>query len=72
MDDALYDCFKDDMGTVNESQLHEDSYVKKKLKDFLGPKEFKKMDALSEKVWYEAWREFDVRVWHDRARKEVE
>ncbi|ASA22583.1 hypothetical protein [Paenibacillus donghaensis] len=64
--DALYDCFKNDMGSENEVNLHEDAYVKKKLKEFIGVKEFKKMDTLDEKFWKEAWREFDQRVWYDR------
>jgi hypothetical protein len=67
--DALYDCFKEDVGTDNESQLHEDVYVKKKLRDHIGAKEFKKMDALDEKVWHESWREFDMRTYYDRMGK---
>jgi hypothetical protein len=58
----LYDCFKEDTGTDNESQLHEDVYVKKKLRDHIGAKEFKKMDALDGKLWYEAWKEFEIKV----------
>lgn len=69
--DALYDCFKDVIGTENESGLHEDIYVKKKLREFIGSKEFKKMDSLDEKTWYEAWREFDIRVYYDQANKEI-
>lgn len=55
-----------DVGTVNESELHEDVYVKEKLREFIGAKEYKKMDALDEKSCYEAWREFDVRVHYDK------
>jgi hypothetical protein len=58
----MYDCFKDDVGSENELNLHEDVYVKKKLREFIGSKEFKKMDALDEKLWKEAWMEFGVRM----------
>ncbi|WP_405169443.1 hypothetical protein [Paenibacillus sp. FSL H3-0286] len=64
--DALFDCFRNDIGTKNEAELHEDIYVKRKLKEFIGAKEFKKMDSLDEKSWKEAWREFDSRVWYDK------
>jgi len=64
--DALYDCFSEDIGTDREAELHEDVYVKKKLREFIGSKEYKKMDALEELFWKEAWREFDSRVWYDK------
>ncbi|QWU14224.1 hypothetical protein SAMN04487895_101515 [Paenibacillus sophorae] len=69
LSDALYECFKNVVGLEEEYLLHEDSFVKKKLKEFIGAKEFKKFDALDEKSWYEAWREFDVRVFHNNLNK---
>jgi hypothetical protein len=65
LSDALYDTFKDVVGTDEEYGLHEDLYVKRKLREHIGAKEFKKFDALDEKSWKEAWREFDMRTWYD-------
>lgn len=55
----LIECFMVDVGTENERKLHEDNYVKKKLKQFLGKKDFDKYDELKEQIWKDAWREFD-------------
>ncbi|WP_152526731.1 hypothetical protein [Paenibacillus polymyxa] len=55
----LINCFLDDVGTESERKLHEDNYIKKKLKKHLGDKNFDKYDALKEHVWKDAWREFD-------------
>ncbi|KAA9007238.1 hypothetical protein F4V43_01765 [Paenibacillus spiritus] len=59
LEDALYECFKDIVGTDEEDMLFEDSYIKKKLKEYIGTKEFKKFDELDEKYWKDAWRTFD-------------
>ncbi|MGV6935846.1 hypothetical protein ACWA2B_10065 [Paenibacillus sp. CMM36] len=55
----LIGCFMVDVGTENERKLHEDNYVKKKLKQFLGKKDFDKYDVLKNQIWKEAWKEFD-------------
>lgn len=55
----LVSCFMCDIGTEQEKKLHEDNYVKKKLKQYLGKKDFDKYDGLKEQIWKDAWREFD-------------
>ncbi|MDY8021110.1 hypothetical protein [Paenibacillus polymyxa] len=57
--DKLIGCLMVDVGTESERKLHEDNYIKKKLKKHLGDKNFDKYDALKEHVWKDAWREFD-------------
>jgi hypothetical protein len=44
LSDALYDTFKDVVGTEEE---------------------FKKFDAMEEKYWKDAWRDFDIRTWYE-------
>ncbi|OMD76874.1 hypothetical protein [Paenibacillus odorifer] len=67
--DTLYHTFKDDIGTDQELELHEDIYVKKKLRNSIGAKEFKKFDVMEEKFWKEAWREFDMKTWYEAVNK---
>ncbi|OME55573.1 hypothetical protein BSK59_13950 [Paenibacillus odorifer] len=60
LSDVLVDCFKEYLGTVNEEQLHEEGFVTRKFKKFLGSKEFDKWDVLSESDWNDAWAEFNT------------
>ncbi|MDP9675359.1 tRNA U38,U39,U40 pseudouridine synthase TruA [Paenibacillus jamilae] len=57
--EILINCFICDIDTEQEKKLHEDGYVKKKLKQYLGKKNFDKYDELKEQIWKDAWREFD-------------
>ncbi|WP_342423085.1 hypothetical protein [Paenibacillus sp. FSL E2-0178] len=63
---AIYETFKDVIGTKEEIQLHEDVYVKRKLRDVIGAKEFRRFDEMDEKYWNDAWREFDVMTFERR------
>lgn len=60
LSDALCETFKSVVGSKEEYKLHEDAFVKKKLRETIGAKEFNKFDALNEKYWNDAWREFDM------------
>ncbi|MEJ3719278.1 hypothetical protein WGM54_14755 [Paenibacillus polymyxa] len=57
--EILINCFICDIDTEQEKKLHEDGYVKKKLKQFLGKKDFDKYDDLKGQIWKDAWRVFD-------------
>ncbi|WP_238791511.1 hypothetical protein [Paenibacillus sp. EKM207P] len=57
--EILVNCFMCDVDTEQEKKLHEDNYIKKKLKQFLSKKDFDKYDQLKEQIWKDAWREFD-------------
>lgn len=62
----LVDCFKDDIGTDNESFLHEDSYISKTMKKKIGKKQFDDFDKYGLEVWRNAWGEFDRVVFRTR------
>jgi hypothetical protein len=62
LSEALYETFKSVIGSEEEYKLHEDVFIKRKLKETIGVKEFNKFDALDEQFWYVGWREFDMRV----------
>ncbi|MGG1652259.1 hypothetical protein ABHN03_03930 [Paenibacillus sp. NRS-1775] len=57
--EILIACFVCDIDTEQEKKLHEDVYVKKKLRQHLGKKDFDKYDELKEQIWKDAWRQFD-------------
>lgn len=59
--DALVACFEEYLEEYY-AEMHDDNYVKRVLKDFVGAKEYKKYEELDDKVWYDAWREFDLRT----------
>lgn len=60
--EVLVDCFRNDMRTESEHLLHEDVYVTRALKKFLGKKRFEKFDTLDEKVWKQAWADFGIQT----------
>jgi len=66
---VLIECFKEDVDTDNEVKLHEDSYVSKKLKQYIGREQFKEYDKYGEEVWSNAWNEFSRVVFHTRSSK---
>ncbi|MEK4006525.1 hypothetical protein [Paenibacillus sp. FSL H3-0333] len=66
LSEALYETFKSVIGSEEECKLHEDVFIKRKLRETIGVKEFNRFDALDEKYWNESWREFDIIVFEGR------
>lgn len=65
LNEAVYECFKSYIGTEEETLLHEERFVTKAFKKFVGDKEFKKYDSYEDKQWKNAWREFDMKAFKE-------
>lgn len=63
LSDVLYICFAKLVGTEEECKLHEDSFVTKTLKKYLGKKEFDLFDSMDENYWKNSWRKFDSKAY---------
>lgn len=61
---VLISCFNEEVGTDLEVKLHEVGYVDRKLKKYLGSKEFKEYDKYGEEVWQSAWDEFNKQLYN--------
>ncbi|WP_211747922.1 hypothetical protein [Paenibacillus sp. Marseille-Q4541] len=59
---VLISCFTEEMSTDLESKLHSQGYINKKLKQYLGSKQFKEYDKYGDEVWENAWTEFDSNI----------